>query len=146
MTENSEFRNDGLQTSDLQPKNKTHCTQQKQDYGSKINGNCISGVSKSPVLRNYGFEGLAVLDTEESENEKCKIWVKLYSNNGKFNLIIKDNGIGFPEGLNFKNTESLGLQLVNLLINQVDGSIELNQKRGTEFRIEFEELKYRERI
>ena len=78
--------------------------------------------------------------------KKGKIWVKLHSNDKKFNLIIKDNGIGLPEGLDFKNTESLGLQLVDLLVNQVDGVIELNQENGTEFKIEFEELKYKERI
>jgi two-component sensor histidine kinase len=143
-TEKSEFGNDGLQISDLWSKNENQQLQQKQDYSFKAKGNCISEVSKSPVLRTYGFEGFTVLDTEK--NEKSKIWVKLYSDNGKFCIIIKDNGIGFPEGLSFKNTESLGLQLVNLLINQVDGSIELNQENGTEFRIEFEELKYRERI
>ena len=143
-TERGEFGNGGLQTSDLWSKNENQQLQQKQDYSFKTKGNCISEVSKAPVLRTYGFEGFTVLDTEK--NEKSKIWVKLYSDNGKFCIIIKDNGIGFPECLSFKNTESLGLQLVNLLINQVDGSIELNQENGTEFRIEFEELKYRERI
>lgn len=81
-----------------------------------------------------------------SDGKKGKIWVKLHSENGKFTLIIKDNGMGFPEGLDFKNTESLGLQLVNLLVDQLDGTLELNRKNGTEFEIEFEELKYRERI
>jgi len=146
-TENSGSRNKSLQISDSLPKSKMHHTPQKQDYSSKTKGNCISEVSKSPVLRTYGFEGFTVRNTENYEpGEKNKIWVKLYSNNGKFNIIIKDNGIGFPEDVNFKNTESLGLQLVNLLISQVDGSIELNRENGTEFRIEFEELKYRERI
>lgn len=148
MTENSEFGNKDLQISDLWPKNEIHHSQQKQDYDSKTKGNCISEISKSPVLRTYGFEGLTVPDTENyrSKNEKGKIWIKLYSNNEKITLIIKDNGIGFPANLDFKNTESLGLQLVNLLINQIDGSMELNRENGTEFRIEFEELKYRERI
>ena len=94
---------------------------------------------------NEKFSSLAT-NGSGSSNEKSKIWVKLYPENGKFTLIIKDNGIGLPEDLNFKNTKSLGLQLVNLLINQVDGSIELNLKNGTEFRMEFEELEYRERI
>lgn len=143
-TERGESGNGGLQISDSWSKNENQQLQQKQDYSFKAKGNCISEVSKSPVLRTYGFEGFTVLDTEK--NEKSKIWVKLYSDNGKFCIIIKDNGIGFPEGLSFKNTESLGLQLVNLLINQVDGYIELNSETGTEFRIEFEELKYRERI
>ena len=143
-TENTEFENKSLQISDSLFKNEIQQLQQKQDYNSQTTGNCVSGVSKSPVLRTYGFEGFTVLDTEK--NEKDKIWVELYSDNGKLILIVRDNGIGFPEDLNFKNTESLGLQLVNLLITQIDGSIELNLENGTEFRIEFEELAYRERI
>ncbi len=82
----------------------------------------------------------------DEQAKKYKIWVKLYPENEKFTLKIKDNGIGFPEDLDFKNTNSLGLQLVSMLINQVDGSIELNRENGTEFKIEFKELKYRERI
>ena len=145
--ENSGFENKSLQIYDSRSKSEIHHASQKQDYNSKTKGNYILEVSKSEILRTYGFEGFTIQDTENHEScEKNKIWVKLYSNNGKFSLIIKDNGIGFPEDVNFKNTESLGLQLINLLISQVDGSIELNSETGTEFRIEFEELKYRERI
>lgn len=78
--------------------------------------------------------------------EKGNIWVKLNSENEKFTLKIRDDGIGFPKDLDFKNTESLGLQLVDLLVDQLDGTIKLNQKKGTEFEIGFEELEYRERI
>jgi len=38
------------------------------------------------------------------------------------------------------------LQLVHLLVDQVNGGIELNKENGTEFKIEFRELEYRERI
>jgi len=64
----------------------------------------------------------------------------------KYELIIKDDGIGFPENIDYKNTDSLGLQLVNSLTDQIDGEIELNTCNGTEFRIIFTELIYRERI
>ncbi len=143
--DNGEFKNRGIHKSNLQP-DEMNNIQQKRDHGSKTKRNYVLDVSKSPVLRTYGFEGFTILDTENYESGKGKIWVKLDSNNGKFSLIIKDNGIGFPEDLNFKDTESLGLQLVNLLINQIDGSIELKKGNGTEFRVEFKELKYRERI
>ncbi len=54
-----------------------------------------------------------------------------------FNLIVSDNGIGFPKDLNFRNTKSLGLQIVNTLVEQLEGSIKLRKKNGTSFRIEF---------
>ncbi|WP_230627999.1 histidine kinase dimerization/phosphoacceptor domain -containing protein [Methanosarcina barkeri] len=50
-------------------------------------------------------------------------------------LIIEDNGIGFPESVDFKNNNSLGLQLVNILVEQIGGDIELENKLGTRFKI-----------
>lgn len=57
---------------------------------------------------------------------------------GKLELRIKDNGIGFPENIDYKKTHSLGLQLVNTLVGQIDGTINLNNDNGTEFIIKFE--------
>ena len=56
------------------------------------------------------------------------------------------NGAGFPEDIDFRNTSSLGLQLVNELVKQLDGTIELNKDKGTEFKIIFKELEYKKRI
>ncbi|MBI5460502.1 PAS domain S-box protein [Methanobacterium sp.] len=64
----------------------------------------------------------------------------------KYELIISDNGIGFPKELNFENTESLGLQLVNSLVKQIDGNIKLDKSHGTKFTIIFKELEYQDRI
>lgn len=50
---------------------------------------------------------------------------------------IGDNGCGFPANINFKNTESLGLQLVISLVKQLDGEISLNNSAGTEYLIKF---------
>ncbi|MTK63953.1 MAG: sensor histidine kinase [Methanobacterium sp.] len=61
-------------------------------------------------------------------------------------MTIFDDGIGFPESLDFRNTDSLGLQLVNNLVDQIDGQIELNTDKGTKFRIEFKEQDYKERV
>ncbi len=63
----------------------------------------------------------------------------------KYEMIVGDNGIGFPEDIDFKKTDSLGLQLVNNLVSQIDGEIELNKSHGTEYKIIFKELKYKER-
>ncbi len=75
---------------------------------------------------------------------RIKISLKKYDD--KYRLIISDNGIGFPEELDYKNTNSLGLKLINSLVDQIDGEICLNRKQGTEFIITFKELKYKERI
>ena len=52
-------------------------------------------------------------------------------------LIVADNGVGFPKGLDFRHTESLGMQLVNTLTNQLGGTVELHSNGGTEFKITF---------
>lgn len=52
-------------------------------------------------------------------------------------LTVSDNGIGFPEAVDFKNTKSLGLELVNLLVGQMNGTIDLHVKGGTTFIITF---------
>lgn len=48
--------------------------------------------------------------------------------------------------MNFRETSSLGLQLINSLVKQIEGTIELDQISGTSFTIQFQELKYDDRI
>ncbi|MDY7030322.1 MAG: histidine kinase dimerization/phosphoacceptor domain -containing protein [Thermodesulfobacteriota bacterium] len=65
----------------------------------------------------------------------------------EFELRVWDNGIGIPEHLNFRKTESLGLQLVTgLAETQLQGTIDFIRMNGTEFRIRFMDLKYKKRI
>ncbi|HEY3277903.1 MAG TPA: PAS domain S-box protein [Syntrophorhabdaceae bacterium] len=52
-------------------------------------------------------------------------------------LVVSDNGIGFPPGIDFTRTQSLGMQLVMTLVDQLEGSIELRSEGGTEVRITF---------
>lgn len=58
-------------------------------------------------------------------------------NNLHYILTVADNGKGIPEEIKFPNTDSLGLQLVNLLVEQIDGYIELKSDSGTKFTIWF---------
>ncbi|NER47686.1 MAG: PAS domain S-box protein [Symploca sp. SIO1A3] len=76
-----------------------------------------------------------------------KLWLELHQLPDKqINLIVRDNGIGFPEDLDFRDTESLGLQLVCTLTEQLEGTIELKQCNGTSFQLTFSELHYRRRL
>jgi len=53
-------------------------------------------------------------------------------------LIFADDGIGIPTSLDWKNSESMGLKLiVNLVENQLEGSIEMETDNGTHFNIMF---------
>jgi len=52
-------------------------------------------------------------------------------------LTVNDDGVGFPEGINIRDARSLGLQLVNDLVLQLHGSIEIERKKGTKYTILF---------
>jgi len=56
---------------------------------------------------------------------------------GTVRMGVGDTGVGLPEGLDFRKTESLGLQLVCTLVEQLHGSIDLDRTRGTEFLVVF---------
>ncbi|MBE0460090.1 MAG: PAS domain S-box protein [Candidatus Aminicenantes bacterium] len=66
-----------------------------------------------------------------------KIEVKMFMENGKYILIVKDTGIGFPEELDLRNTKTLGMQLLTDLVKQLRGTIELAKDGATEFKITF---------
>ncbi len=52
-------------------------------------------------------------------------------------LEIRDNGIGLPPDFSFDNTETLGLQIVHTLSNQIKARIELDTTAGTSIKILF---------
>lgn len=54
-----------------------------------------------------------------------------------FILTISDNGVGISENLDIEELDSLGLQLVTFLVDQLDGELELKKGNGTEFIIRF---------
>jgi two-component sensor histidine kinase/CheY-like chemotaxis protein len=69
---------------------------------------------------------------------KGEIKIELYSDkNRHFTLIVSDNGIGLPKDLDLQKTKTLGLQLVNNLVDQLEGSCEVDSNGGTEFKIKF---------
>ncbi len=75
------------------------------------------------------------------EGRKGEIRVGFHSErDNRFVLTINDNGLGFPADVDFRNAQSLGMQLVCTLVNQIDGAIELHREHGTEFRIAFTEI------
>ncbi|MBD1826544.1 PAS domain S-box protein [Microcoleus vaginatus GB1-A2] len=67
-------------------------------------------------------------------------------NSQQFQLIIRDNGSGFPPGFDVENAETLGLRLVRMLANQLEASIAIDSQCGTCYTLMFKELNYRRRI
>ncbi|MEA5574939.1 GAF domain-containing protein [Anabaena sp. UHCC 0451] len=74
-------------------------------------------------------------------NQNGEISIHLYTNSSNIELIIQDNGIGLPTGLNWRNTNSLGLSLVyDLVTEQLEGNIIVECNQGTLFHIQFPQL------
>jgi PAS domain S-box-containing protein len=77
----------------------------------------------------YGFykdnpeQNLLVLSFEETE-EECF-------------LSISNNGHPFPDALELDKGSRLGFQVVNLLVDQISGRLELEKEKGTKFSIIF---------
>ena len=65
---------------------------------------------------------------------------------GRFILTVSDNGVGMPEAVDIRKTDTLGMQLVTMLVDQLEGTLTLDAKRGTAFKVAFREPKYKPRL
>jgi PAS domain S-box-containing protein len=75
----------------------------------------------------YGFEA----------DKGGTIKIMLQTLDKQISLKIEDNGIGFPDHIDFRDTESLGMQLVVSLIEQIDAEITLENRGGAKYEIQF---------
>ncbi len=53
-------------------------------------------------------------------------------------LMVSDNGVGLPSGFDLKNVDSLGLKLIQNLVTQLNGSLEMGGSQGACFKISFQ--------
>lgn len=100
-----------------------------------INTSIPLGLLINEILTNSLKHGLKNVD-------QGKIYVAIETNNdGRFVLKIGDNGVGFVSSHNFEESETLGLQLISSLVEQLGGEMERrNDLKGTHYIITFEEL------
>jgi two-component sensor histidine kinase len=77
---------------------------------------------------------IVVTEKPDIEGDKC------------YELNIKDNGCGLPEGFNYEQTNSLGMTLLTSLASQLDGETIITNKIGTHILVKFKELKYKKRV
>jgi PAS domain S-box-containing protein len=74
------------------------------------------------------------------EGRKGEISISLTSDASGKRLVVSDNGIGMPEGFDIDKSETLGLLLVNSLVSQLRGTMEIDSNEGTTYQITFPEL------
>ena len=54
-------------------------------------------------------------------------------------LIIADNGIGLPADWETKQSQSLGLNLVQILVRQLHGTLKIENENGVSYKILFKQ-------
>ncbi len=100
------------------------------------------GLLINEILTNslkYGIKkdnaGIITIAIHRQENEDT------ISQKASFVLEIGDDGEGYSDSINFKNTNSLGLRLINNLTRQLEGTMQKdNSKKGTNYIISFKEV------
>ncbi|NMC62552.1 MAG: HAMP domain-containing protein [SAR324 cluster bacterium] len=111
-----------------------------QNVSLKIDTVIACGLIVNELATNsmkYAFSGLE--DKIMNSNSKFpSIELRMTRNDKLCSLSFKDNGVGFPKEFDLEKSQSLGLQLVNLLVkNQLGGEININSQNGVEFDINF---------
>jgi len=103
---------------------------------------CLKREENEQGLAKENLEPEVSSDIEDKSIEGAAFSKSKPKNSSEwFLLVVKDNGKGFPENIDFRDTDSLGLQLVVNLVAQIEGSIKLEGSKGTRFIIRFKELK-----
>lgn len=72
------------------------------------------------------------------EDTKGEVFISIKEKGNTIELIIADNGVGLPDELDYQNSESLGLQLVYTLAEQLNASISVTIDKGTKYLITFD--------
>lgn len=70
-------------------------------------------------------------------SNKGVIFVQLKKSGNEISIIVADNGKGMENAVDMQNIQSLGLQLVYTLVEQIDGKISQESVNGTKFIINF---------
>ncbi|MGB9938958.1 PAS domain S-box protein [Methanosarcina sp.] len=85
--------------------------------------------------RNRGEIRIKLFKEEKAGNSPGSNEKEITGKCTGYTLIISDDGVGIPGKLDLENSDTLGLQLVNILVDQLDGEIEMRKDKGTEFDI-----------
>jgi two-component sensor histidine kinase len=101
-------------------------------YTLEIDTTISIGLITNEIITN-SFK-YAFVDSKESI---VKILLKKFDEEN-LELSISDNGIGLPENFDYKNSNTLGIQLVYMLTEQINGKLELTSSNlGTTYSIIF---------
>jgi two-component sensor histidine kinase len=92
----------------------------------------------SNALKHAFPPGWGIPPDGDDPPQQPEICVELRTGQGhQLMLIVADNGVGLPPGLDLAHTDSLGMELVNILVGQLHGRLEIRNQNGAEFQVTF---------
>ena len=65
--------------------------------------------------------------------------IEAQNHDGRVELVVIDDGVGVPQDLDVRRRKSLGLEIVEILVRQLQGTWEIKRQTGTTFRLSFPE-------
>ncbi len=71
------------------------------------------------------------------DGRKGEFKVSFSQEDNNYILVVSDNGVGLPDGLDLEKAKSMGFLLVRSMITQLDGTLEVDSSSGTSFKITF---------
>ena len=101
-----------------------------EDLNMELDNAILCGLIVNELLSNslkHAFPG----------GREGEIRIEMGLLNGQYFIMVKDNGIGFPEDSDYRKSTALGLKLVNALTGQLNGIMELEGSEGTKITITF---------
>ena len=103
---------------------------------AKLNMNIDTAIPCGLIINELISNSLRHAFVKPIKGRKAEVRINLHKNKaGDIRLVISDSGVGLPKDIDFRNTKSLGLQLVRILVEQLNGTIKLNRSKGTKFTI-----------
>lgn len=96
------------------------------------------------IINEMVSNSLKYAFNSSKKNIQNKIFISISKDiDDIYQLIVSDNGVGISNKIDFRNTDSLGMQLIISLTEQIDGNIDIDCENGTKFSITFKELNYK---
>jgi two-component sensor histidine kinase len=71
------------------------------------------------------------------DGRRGEITVTMRRDNGNYRLSVADNGVGMAEAVDLPHTKTLGLRLVSIFVEQLQGTFNVERGEGTRFEIVF---------
>lgn len=98
----------------------------------------VTNAQKYAFKNNWSGEDIGQGASDQKDKEilpVIEVVLREWKSEGRYELVVADNGIGLPPEFDQENTKTLGLQLVSMLVQQLKGTIDVQRDNGTSYHI-----------